>query len=386
MKHQFAEILDRIPKSGIRAFFDLVLQSKGIISLGVGEPDFPTPEIIRKEAIESIEQGLTSYTSNTGMPELREAISHYLSQYFNCNYDPKTELLISAGVSQGIDITLRALLNPGDEVIIFEPCYVCYAPLITLAGGTPIAIDTCDNQFIPDINTLKSHINKNTKAIIICSPNNPTGAVIDPQTLQQIAELAISHDLWVLSDEIYAELSYQDTYTSIASLPNMKERSIVFNGFSKTYAMTGWRVGYIAGPAPLIDRALKIHQYALLCAPIMGQIAAIKALKEGPKAINPMKASYQKRRDLTINALNEIGLPTEMPGGAFYCFPDIRPTGLNSETFAMKLLQDYQVAVVPGTAFGQRDGFIRICFTTEINALKTALDKIGKFTQAYISH
>lgn len=382
MKNNFSNIIEQIPPSGIRRFFDLVIGQKDIISLGVGEPDFITPWSIREEAIFSIEQGRTSYTSNQGLPELREQISQYIKRQFKCKYDPKEEILVTVGVSEAIDIVLRSILNPKDEVILPEPCFVCYNPLIQLAGGTVVPIDTSKTNFILDPKELEHKITPKTKALILSSPNNPTGSVIPKEVLEEIAKIVKKYDLWVLSDEIYAELTYDMEYTSFASIENMKEHTILFNGFSKAFAMTGWRLGYLCAPNAVLSRALKIHQYCIMSAPTLSQYAAIEALKNGQKDVEEMKRSYQQRRNYFVKELNECGLPTLMPGGAFYCFPNITKTGLSSEEFALQLLREQKVAVVPGSVFGLGgEGFIRCCYATSLPLLKEALKRIQSFME-----
>lgn len=379
MRDDFSRILETIPPSGIRRFFDLVIGAKDIISLGVGEPDFVTPWGIREDAIYSLEKGMTSYTSNQGLQELRDAISDYIGTRFGGHYDPIHEILVTVGVSEAVDVTVRALLNPGDEVIVPEPSYVCYSPLIQLAGGVVVPLDTSPT-FVPDPARLEAKITPRTKAIVLCSPNNPTGRVIPKETLLQIAEIARKHDLWVLSDEVYAELTYDEAYTSFASLPHMKERTVLLNGFSKAFAMTGWRLGYICAPRPLVERVLKIHQYCMLCAPIMSQYAAIEALKNSLPQVEEMKKSYQARRNFFVSGLQDAGYETFLPEGAFYCFPSIQHTGLSSEEFALELLKQHKVAVVPGSVFGAGgEGYIRCCYATGMDQLKEALARISTF-------
>jgi aminotransferase len=378
-KPAFSDRIESIPPSGIRKFFDLVVGSKDIISLGVGEPDFATPWSIREEAVWSIESGKTSYTSNSGLLECRTEIAKYLDTRFQATYDPASEILLTIGVSEAVDIILRTILNPGDEVILPEPGYVCYAPLIQLAEGRTISIDTSLSGFIPDPKAIEAAITAKTKAIILCSPSNPTGMVIPESVLKEILKLAQTHGLWIISDEIYAELNYDTPYTSLASLPGAHDHCILMNGFSKAFAMTGWRLGYVCGPADLISRAVKIHQYAALCAPIMSQYAAIEALQH-PEEIEKMRTSYQQRRNLVLSRFEDMGLETPFPKGAFYCFPSIKKTGLTSEAFALKLLEEAKVAVVPGSVFGQGgEGHIRCCYATHIDLLKEALSRIEKF-------
>jgi aminotransferase len=381
MKTPFSKTLDELAPSGIRRFFDLILNSNDVVSLGIGEPDFPTPKGIINKAVETLHQGKTSYTSNTGMLELRIEVSKYMKKKLNCNYDPEDEVFITMGVSEAADLTLRAILNPGDEVIFPEPGYVCYPPLISLAGGVVVPLDTTETNFSPDPKKIAEKITKNTKAIILCSPNNPTGTVIPTDTLKEIALLAKKHDFWVITDEIYAEIIFDNyNYETIASFEGMKDRTLVLSGFSKAFAMTGWRLGYICGPKSFIERALKIHQYSALCAPIMSQYAAIEALQNGLPDVEIMRQAYQKRRDLLINGLNSIGLDVIKPQGAFYCFPSIKNTGLSSEEFSIKLLNQEKCAVIPGNGFGDSgEGFIRCCFASSESNIEEALIRIERF-------
>jgi aminotransferase len=380
VKQDFSKILETVAPSGIRRFFDLVMEaSSDVISLGVGEPDFSTPWAIRSEAIYSLENGHTTYTSNKGMTDCRNEVVKYLKKRFNCSYNAD-QVVLTNGVSEGVDIVLRALLNPGDEVILPEPCYICYEPLIKLAGGKVISIDTSKSKFSLSPEDFEKNITSNTKALIICSPNNPTGTTIPANDLKEIARIAEKHDIWVISDEIYAELTYDEEYISFASLPKMKERTILMNGFSKAFAMTGWRLGYICGPTELISRALKIHQYSALCAPTIAQYAGIEALQNAEKHVREMRDSYKFRRNYFVKKLNEIGLETFMPDGAFYCFPNVKKLGFTSEEFAMKLLEESKVAVVPGDVFGKGgEGYIRCCYATSLELLKQALERIEKF-------
>jgi len=382
MKQRFSSVLDSIPPSGIRRFFDLVLDAKDIISLGVGEPDFTTPWKIRGAAIKSLEKGQTSYTSNKGLDQTRTSIANYLNTRFKASYDPKEEIILTNGVSEGVDIALRSIINPGDEIILPVPSYVCYSPLIRLCGGKVITIDTSETNFIPDPKRIAQAITPQTKAVILCSPNNPTGTSIPKQQLLEILELAKTHDLWVLSDEIYAELSYTGPYQSFAALPDAKSRTILLSGFSKAFAMTGWRLGYLAGPQDLIQRALKIHQYSALCAPIIAQTAAITALDHCLKDVEDMQKSYHARRNLFIAKIKEMGLESAPADGAFYGYVNIKKTGLTSEEFALGLLHEEKVAVVPGTAFGEcGEGYIRCCYATNITDLSEALRRIAQFTK-----
>ena len=377
---KYSKLLKSIPPSGIRKFFDLVIGSKDIISLGVGEPDFITPWHIREEAFYALEKGKTSYTSNKGLLELRSAISYYLKEQFESNYDPGNEILITVGVSEGVDLAFRSIINPGDEIIIPEPCYVCYSPLATLSHAKVVTLDTTKNNFDVTAEIIAKKITKKTKVILLSYPNNPTGATIKKEEQLKILELAKKNDLWVISDEIYAELSYDDMHTSFASLPGAKERTILLNGFSKGWAMTGWRIGYICGPKELIDLSTKIHQYSVICAPITSQYAAITAIKNSRPEIEKMRKSYLHRRNFLVDKLNSIGLTTKEPAGAFYVLPSIKNTGLTSEDFCIKLLNEEKVAVVPGNIFGAcGEGFVRLAYPTSLDNLKEAAIRIKRF-------
>ncbi|MFK7910188.1 MAG: pyridoxal phosphate-dependent aminotransferase [Akkermansiaceae bacterium] len=378
ISHQVAGI----PRSGIRDFFELVQGRDDVISLGVGEPDFATPWHIREAAIYSLEKGYTSYTSNLGMPSLRKAISGYVEDFFKVSYDSASEVLVTVGVSEAIDLALRALLNPGDEVVFHTPCYVSYLPSIALAYGVPVEVPTTkEDSFALRADMLEAAITPKTRVLMLNFPTNPTGAVMPPEELEKIAQLCVKHDLMVLSDEIYCELCYdQGEHISIASLPGMRERTILLHGFSKAFAMTGFRLGYTCAPAPLIEAMMKIHQYAMLCAPITSQAAALEALENGEAAMLEMKESYHQRRDFVVGRLNEMGIDCHSPGGAFYVFPDIRKFGLSSQEFAMRLLEAEDVAAVPGDAFGEAgEGFLRCCYATSLEELKTAMDRMERF-------
>ncbi|OJF76355.1 MAG: aromatic amino acid aminotransferase [Treponema sp. CETP13] len=376
---RFSEKIVKIAPSGIRKFFDLVIGRDDIISLGVGEPDFPTPWVMREEAYYHLEQGHTSYTSNWGIQELRDEIAKYLTRY-DLHYNSQDEVLVTIGVSEGIDAALRAILNPGDEIIICEPCYVSYQPLADLCDTKLIHLDTSKTGFYPTAEAIEKVITPKTKALMLCSPSNPTGRMIPVAELEKIAKVVKKHEIWVLTDEVYCELVYEDhKHTSIASFPGMKDYSIVLNGFSKAFAMTGWRIGFMTGPADLMDQVHKLHQYSAICAPIMSQYAALEGLKNGWKEVERMRVSYQQRRNLMYKAFINMGLPTIEPEGAFYIFPDIRKTGLTSEEFATELIEKYQVAVVPGSVFGQAgEGFIRCCYATDIIKIKEALNRMAK--------
>lgn len=369
-----------LPPSGIRKFFDLVTQTEGVISLGVGEPDFVTPWHIRESCYYSLEKGYTTYTSNYGLLELREAIAKYLEK-FNLKYEPQDEILVTVGVSEAVDLALRSILTPGEEVLIPDPSYVSYAPGVYLAGGIPIPLATFEeDEFRLSLGELEKKITPKTKAIILTFPNNPTGAIMGKEDLEIVAKIAQKHNLVVISDEIYCELTYDSQHYSIGTLPGMKERTIVLNGFSKSYAMTGWRVGYAAGPREIIGAMMKIHQYTILCAPIMGQKAALEALENGQEEMEKMVQSYNQRRHLIVNGFREIGLDCIEPKGAFYAFPSIKKTGMTSEEFAEKLLLEEKVAVVPGNAFGKcGEGYIRCCYAASVQNINKALEKIGNF-------
>jgi len=372
-----------VPRSGIRHFFELVQGREGVISLGVGEPDFVTPWHIREAAIYSLEKGHTSYTSNLGLPALRKSIARYVDELFHVKYEPLTEVLVTVGVSEAIDIALRALLDPGDEVIYHEPCYVSYSPSIVMAYGKAVPVETRKRDgFSLKPEALAAAITPKSRVLMLNFPTNPTGATASREDLEGIAKLCVEHDLMVLSDEIYCELRYDtdEEHISIASLPGMRERTILLHGFSKAFAMTGFRLGYACAPEPVVEAMMKIHQYSMLCAPIVSQMAAIEALENGAPAVAMMRDSYHQRRDLLVKRLNEMGLDCHSPGGAFYVFPDIRKTGLGSKDFAMKLLEEEGVAAVPGTAFGASgEGFLRCCYATSMDELRLAMDKMEAF-------
>jgi aminotransferase len=382
---KIAERIREIPRSGIRDFFELVQARTDVISLGVGEPDFSTPWHIREAAIFALERGETCYTSNLGLLPLRKAISTYIADHCGPAYDPAREIIVTVGVSEALDLAFRALLNAGDEVVYHEPCYVSYHPGIFMAGGVPVAVRTRpEDDFVLHASDLKSAITPRTKAIVLNFPTNPTGAFEPPEELEKIAALAVERDLIVLTDEIYSELLFDSrTHTSILRFPGMKERTVLLHGFSKAYAMTGWRLGYACAPAALTEAMMKIHQYAILCAPVMSQRAAIEALENGAGAIDHMRRSYEQRMNVAVARLNAMGLPTFRPGGAFYVFPDIRATGLSSKEFAVRLLDEQNVAVVPGSAFGgPGEGFIRCCYATALPKLETALERMASFVSS----
>lgn len=386
-KERINPVVLGIQPSGIRRFFDLVAEMKGVISLGVGEPDFVTPWHIRESCVFSLEKGYTMYTSNHGLLELREAIARNLALSYGVSYNPRNEILITVGVSEGLDLAFRSILCPGDEVLIPEPSYVSYAPVTALAGAKPVFLKTSnENGFQISPEMVEKAITPKTKALILCNPNNPTGATIDRERLLEIAEVVKAHDLIFISDEIYGRLTYVGEHTCIPSLPGMRERTILLNGFSKSYAMTGWRVGYAAGNPDFISAMTKIHQYTMLCAPITAQVAAVEALKNGENGLKKMVDQYNRRRHLVIHAFKEMGLPCGEPRGAFYAFPDIRPTGLSSEDFAQLLLKEEKVAVVPGNAFGdQGEGFVRCSYSASINDLTEAFKRMNSFVRRRVN-
>ncbi|HIE17303.1 MAG TPA: aminotransferase class I/II-fold pyridoxal phosphate-dependent enzyme [Dehalococcoidia bacterium] len=358
---------------------------EGVISLGVGEPDFVTPWHICEAAIYSIEKGYTMYTSNKGLPELRAELAKYLNSRFGLDYDPENEILVTVGVSEGLDLALRAILNPGDEVIIPDPCYVAYPACVTLAGGIPVQVPTTeDNNFVIMADDIERRITQRTKAILLGYPANPTGAVLSKEGLVRIAELARHHNLLIISDEVYGRLVYGTEHTCIAALPGMRERTVLLNGFSKAYAMTGWRIGFAASDAEIAGAMTKIHQYTMLCASIMGQMAAIEALKSGDSEVEAMVKEYDRRRKVMVKGLRDIGLSCFEPKGAFYVFPSIKVTGMTSEEFAEKLLAEEKVAVVPGSAFGRcGEGYIRCCYAASLTEIEEALERMGRFVQKY---
>jgi aminotransferase len=385
VRNTSSQRVNQIAPSGIRKFFDLIASMEGVISLGVGEPDFTTPWHIREAAIYSVEKGYTMYTSNSGMPELRQELSGYLKERYNLSYDPNSELLITVGVSEALDLATRAILDPGDEVIMPDPCYVSYSPCVTLAGGSPIMVPTREeSNFELSPADIEARVSGKTKAILIGYPANPTGAVMSKEKLAKIAEIARRHRLLVISDEIYGRLVYGVKHTCFATLPEMKESTILLGGFSKAYAMTGWRIGYAAASKEIIAAMTKIHQYTIMCAPTMAQVAAIKALKSGEPDVLEMVEDYNRRRLVMVKGLNDIGLPCFEPKGAFYAFPSIKGTGMTSEEFAEKLLREEKVAVVPGTAFGQcGEGYVRCCYATSLAEIEEALSRMGRFVKKH---
>ena len=385
MRDPISKVAREMKPSGIRKFFDVVAEMPDAISLGVGEPDFDTPWHIREAGIYSLEQGRTFYTSNSGLMELRGEIAAYYSRRQGITYDPKNEIFVTVGGSEAIDMAMRAMCDPGDEVIIPEPCYVSYVPCVDLAGGVPVTISLKEeNEFRLTPEELLSAITPKTKILMLAFPNNPTGAIMEREDLEKIAKIVIEKDIYVVSDEIYSELTYGHEHVTIASLPGMRERTIIINGFSKAYAMTGWRLGFAAGPANILSQMLKLHQYAIMCAPTTSQYAGVEALRNGDEDIKKMKESYNQRRRFLLKELNDMGLTCFEPLGAFYVFPSIKSTGMTSDEFANKLLAEEKLAVVPGTAFGDcGEGFIRISYAYSLDELREALGRIRNFVERH---
>ncbi len=382
---QIADHVRDIPRSGIRDFFEVVQTMSDVISLGIGEPDFVTPWNIREAAIYALERGRTGYTSNLGLPRLRKAIARYVQKHFRVHYEPATEVLVSVGVSEAIDLALRALLNPGDEVIYHEPCYVSYHPSILLARGVPVAVPTrAEDEFALRAEEVAARITPRSKVLMLNFPTNPTGATLSLRELEALADLARRHNLVVLSDEIYSELRYDGAeHFSIAELEGMKERTVLLHGVSKAFAMTGWRIGFACAPAPLVEAMMKIHQYAILCASIMSQEAAIEALEHGASSVEHMRREYETRRNYIVAALRNMGLSCHKPRGAFYVFPNISSTGMSSRDFSLCLLEEKKVAVVPGTAFGPGgEGFVRCSYATSLPDIKVAMERMAEFVRA----
>ena len=381
MRNPLSDVVVEMKPSGIRKFFDIVSEMKDAISLGVGEPDFDTPWHIREEGIYSLEKGRTFYTSNAGLKELKIEICNYLKRRYNLEYDYNHETLVTVGGSEAIDVALRAMVNPGDEVIIPQPSYVSYLPCVQLAYGKPVVINLKEeNQFKLTKQELLDAITDKTKVLVLPFPNNPTGAILEEEFLRDIAQVCIEKDIFVISDEIYSELTFKGRHVSIAEMDGMKERTVVINGFSKSYAMTGWRLGYACGPENIISQMTKIHQFAIMCAPTTSQYAAVSALKKGDEDVEKMRQSYNQRRRFLMNEFKEMGIPCFEPFGAFYVFPNISRYGMTSDEFATKLLETEKVAVVPGTAFGDSgEGFVRISYAYSLERLKEALDRIKHF-------
>lgn len=381
MRDPLSKKIVQIQPSGIRKFFDIVNEMEDAISLGVGEPDFDTPWHIREEGIYSLEKGRTIYTSNAGLIELREEVCKYLHRRFHVSYDPKSEVMITVGGSEAIDVALRAMLDSGDEVLVPQPSYVSYIPCVTLADGVPVTIELQEaDDFKLTRQQLLDHITDKTKVLILPFPNNPTGSIMTYDDLKEIVDIIIEKDLYVISDEIYSELTYGSEHVTIASFPGMRERTILINGFSKSYAMTGWRLGYATGPKVILKQMIKIHQFAIMCAPTTSQYAAIEALRNGDSDVEMMKESYNERRRYLLKALREIGFDCFEPYGAFYVFPSIKKFGMTSDEFANRLLKEEKLAVVPGTAFGDSgEGFLRISYAYSIEELKVALERLERF-------
>ena len=383
MRNPLADKVADIPFSGIRKFFDIVSEMPDAISLGVGEPDFDTPWHIRDEGIYSLEKGRTFYTSNAGLKELKMEVANYLKRRQGLEYDYNKEILITVGGSEAIDIGMRVMLNPGEEVLVPQPSYVSYEPCVRLAGGVPVIINLKEeNEFRLTAQELLDAITDKTKILVLPFPNNPTGAIMEEKDLQEIAKVCVEKDIFVISDEIYAELTYKEKHISIAQMPGMQERTILINGFSKAYAMTGWRLGYACGPADIIEQMLKVHQYAIMCAPTTSQYAAVEALKNGDEDVREMREAYNQRRRYLVHAFREMGLECFEPFGAFYIFPSIQEFGMSSDEFATRLLMEEKVAVVPGTAFGAcGEGFLRISYAYSLENLKVAIGRIRNFIE-----
>ena len=383
MRNPLSDTITAIPPPGTRKFFDIVSEMKDAISLGVGEPDFDTPWHIRDEGIYSLEKGRTFYTSNAGLKELKMEICSYLKRRFDVLYDYEKEVMVTVGGSEAIDIALRAMLNPGDEVLVPQPSYVSYTPCTILAGGVPVVIELEEkDQFRLTKEKLLEKITPKTKVLILPFPNNPTGSIMEKEDLEQIAQVVEEKDLFVISDEIYSELTYKGQHCTIASLPGMKERTVLINGFSKSYAMTGWRLGYACAPEIILKQMLKIHQYAIMCAPTTSQYAAVEALRNGDKDVEEMREAYDQRRRFLVKSLRDMGFDCYEPQGAFYVFPSIKRFGMTSDEFALRLLEEEKVAVVPGTAFGDSgEGYLRISYAYSLKDLKRALERIERFVK-----
>lgn len=383
-KNYVSKMVSELKPSGIRKFFDLAAGMEGVISLGVGEPDFVTPWHVREEAIRSLENGYTAYTPNAGLLELRQEISYYMADRFDVRYDAEEEVIVTVGASSAIDIAMRTILDPGDEVIVVEPCFVSYVPMIELAGGKAVTVQALqenDFKILPE--QLEAVTTAKTKAIMLCSPNNPTGTMLNKTELENIAAYVKKHDLLLIADEIYAELAYDETYTSMAAIEGMRDRTILVSGFSKGFAMTGWRLGFVCAPADLTEAMLKIFQYQLMCASTMSQYAAIEALRNGRPEVDEMVKSYRRRRNFIVQSFNDIGLTCHNPGGAFYAFPSIQSTGLTSQQFAEQLLEKEKVAVVPGDVFGESgEGHIRCSYASSLEQLQEAMKRIERFVQS----
>lgn len=384
MREFIARRIAAVPPSGIRRFFDIAATMDDVISLGIGEPDFITPEPILKAGVESLQRGQTHYTSNSGIYELREALAAHLERLYGVSYDPDSEILITVGVSEALYLALTAIIDPGDEVIVPTPCFVSYQPEVLFAGGTPVAFPTrVEDDFQVEAADLEGYITPKTKALLIGYPNNPTGAVMSRERLMAIGRLAEKHDLLVISDEIYDRLVYDHTHVCFASLPGMRERTVTLGGFSKDYAMTGWRIGYAAAPAPILSAMRKIHQYTIMSAPTPSQQAALEAILHGEEHVQMMVAEYNRRRRLIVDGLNELGLKTFEPRGAFYAFPSIEASGMDDESFASRLLEEQKVAVVPGNAFGAEGQYVRCSYATAYEKIEEALERMRRFMERY---
>ncbi|SDI81450.1 aminotransferase [Natribacillus halophilus] len=384
-KKRLSKTVSNIEPSGIRRFFDLASTMEDCISLGVGEPDFVTPWNVREACMASLEQGYTSYTSNAGMPELRQAITDYMDERFQVSYDPEQEVIVTVGASEAIDLAVRATIDPGDEVLVATPAFVSYEPLVTLSGAVPVPVKTdASTDFKLTKERLEAAITERSRAIVLSFPNNPTGAVMSKRELEAIAEVAEAYDLLIFSDEIYAELSYDIPHTAFSALERMHDRTVLISGFSKAFAMTGWRLGFVCAPADIAQAMLKIHQYALMCAPTQAQHGALEALRNGREAVEKMTNSYRARRNYTVHALNEAGLNCHLPGGSFYAFPSVEATGMDDETFAEQLLIEEKVAVVPGSVFGKGgEGHVRCSYATSLDSLQTAFARMEAFVSRH---
>ena len=373
-----------LPKSGIRKFFDIVAQRKDVVSLGVGEPDFDTPWHISRAAMTALEDGATHYTSNLGTPELRQAIAAYVERRFDAKYDWKKEILVTVGVSESIDLAIRAITEPGDEILYNEPCFVSYAPTIRMAHGVPVCVETrVEDAFRLTVKALEEKVTPKTKALLLNFPCNPTGATLTKADMKAVAKFVLKHDLLLLADEVYSELSYDGKVQSFSSMPELRDNLVLLNGFSKSWAMTGYRLGYACGPAPVVDTMMKIHQYGIMSAPTLSPYAGVEAMNRGDDDVVRMRDEYRRRRDFLVSSLNAMGLPTILPQGAFYVFPDIRPTGLTSEEFCVRLLNEHAVACVPGSAFGPcGEGFIRMSYATSYEQIEVAVARTAEFVKS----
>lgn len=386
LNHPFiSDRVKAVPASGIRKFFDLVSSSKDVVSLGVGEPDFVTPWHVREAAIYSLEKGYTMYTSNFGILELREAISHYIRRDYGVHYNPKTEVLVTVGSSEALDLALRAVVNPGDEVLVPEPCFVSYKPCAIFSGGVPVPVETYeDDNYQLDVKELQKKVTPKTKVLLMGYPSNPTGAIMPENKLIDVAAFVKKNNLFVIADELYHKLTYDGKHACFTSLPGMKERTILINGFSKTHAMTGWRIGFACAAPDILEAMMKIHQYIMMCASIMGQKAALEALKNGDSHVEDMRQKYDERRRYLIQALRSIGMKCFEPGGAFYAFPNIKKYGMSSDEFASKLFAEQKVVVVPGNAFGDcGEGFIRLSYASSIRNLEKAVERMARFLKKH---